>query len=80
MQKLLACTLRQVANCVLCNSILKMGLHAAKGELLSLVLACLFEGIVRKSPIVAMMVQNFNAVVSGDLLEGTFGLDCFGRT
>ena len=54
-----------------------MGVHAAKCELLLRVLASLFEGIVRESPIVAMIVQNFNAVVSGELLEGVLGLDCF---
>ena len=79
-QKLLARTLQQVANRALCDSILKMGVHAAKSELLLRVLACLFEGVVRKSPIIAMIVQNFNAVVSGKMLEGALGLDCFGRT
>ena len=60
--------------------ILKMGVHAAKGELLSRVLTCLFEGVVHKSPIVAMIVLNFHAVVSGKLLEGMLGFDCFGGT
>ena len=77
MQKLLARTLQQVANQALCDSILKMCVHTAKGELLSCVLACLFEGVVRKSLIVAMIVQNFNAMVSGELLDGALGLDCF---
>ena len=77
MQQLLARALRQVANRALGNSILEMGVHAAKGELLSRLVACLSEGVVLESAIVAMIVQNFNTVVSGELLEGTLGLDGF---
>ncbi len=46
MQQLLACAPREVANAALGDTILEMGIDAAKGELLTRVVACLFEGIV----------------------------------
>ena len=46
MQQLLACALGEVANAALGDTILEMGIDAAKGEWLTSVVACLFEGVV----------------------------------
>ena len=45
-QQLLACALRVVANAALGDTILEMRVDAAKGELLTSVVACLLEGVV----------------------------------
>ena len=58
---------------VLGNAILKMSVDATKGGLLVRVVACLFEGIVGELPIVAVVMQNFDTVLGGEGLEGTFG-------
>ncbi len=76
-QKLLACALREVANGALVNAILEVGVDATKGKLLAGVVACLFEGVVGKSPIVAVIVLDFYAMLGGEGLEGVFGGDCF---
>ncbi len=75
MQQLLACALREVADCVLGNPILEMGVHATKGELLAALLARLLEGVVRKSSVVAVIMQNFYAVFGSKLFERVLGLE-----
>ncbi len=52
-EQLLARPLQEVANGVLSDPILKMGIHAAEGELLSRFVAGLFEGVVLEAAIVA---------------------------
>ena len=76
-QELLARAVRQVANRAFRDPILEMGVHAAQSKSLSRSLACLFEGVVLESAIVAVVMRNFDAVVGGELLEGALGLDCF---
>ena len=46
MQHLLACALGEVANAALGDTILEVGVDAAKGKLLTSVVACLLEGVV----------------------------------
>ncbi len=43
------------------------------------IVACLFEGIVGESPIVAVVVLDSNAMLGGKGLEGAFGGDGFDR-
>ena len=45
MQQLLVCALGDVTVSALGNAILEMGVDAAKGELLSNIVACLLEGV-----------------------------------
>ena len=61
------------------DAILEVGIHAAEGELLACVVACLFEGVVCKSPIVAVIVVDFDAMFGSEGLEGAFGSDGFDR-
>ncbi len=75
MQQLLTRALQKVTNCALGNPILKMGVHTTKGELLVALFTRLFECIVRKLSIVAVVVENFYAMFGGKLLEGVFGFE-----
>ena len=50
-----------------------MGVYSKKGKLLARIVACLFEGIVREAPIVAVIVLDPNAVLGNKGLEGVFG-------
>ena len=59
------------------NAILEVGVYATEGKLLAGVMACLFEGVVGETPIVAVIVLDLNAVLGGEGLEGVFGGDCF---
>ncbi len=52
-----------------------MSIHATEGELLALLVAGLFERVIGKLPIVAMVMLNFYAVLGGKRLEGSFGSD-----
>ena len=66
-EQLLARALRDVANGAL------GGIDAAEGELLSGVVAGLFEGVVAEAPAVAVVMLDSHAVLSGEGLEGVFG-------
>ncbi len=75
MEQLLARALREVANGPLGDAILKMGIDAAEGELLSGVVAGLPEGVVVESPIVAVVMLDLHAMLGGKGLGGAFGLN-----
>ena len=48
MQQLLACAFREVADGVLGDAILKVGVHATEGMLLARVVTCLFNSLTAK--------------------------------
>ena len=64
MEKLLARTLQEIADEALGDADLKMGIHAAEGELLLRVVAGLLEGVVVEAPVVAVVVEYLHAVLS----------------
>ena len=59
------------------NAILEVGVHATEGELLVCIVAGLFECVVGKSTIVAVVMQDSDAMLSSEGLEGTLGVDGF---
>ncbi len=77
-KQLLMRVLQEVADGLLGDAILKVCVYATEGKLLALFVTGLFERDVRKLPIVAMVMLNFYAVLSGEGLEGAFGGDSFG--
>ncbi len=72
-KQLLTPALREVADGLLGDAILKMCVYAAEGKLLALFMAGLFECIIGKSSIVAMVMLNFYAILGGKGLKGAFG-------
>jgi hypothetical protein len=78
MQQLLAHALQEVADGVLGNAILEVSVYATEGELLALLVACLLECIIGKPTVVAVVMLNFYAMLSGEGLDGAFGGDGFG--
>ncbi len=76
-EQLLARALREIADGALGDPFLKMGIHAAEGELLSRFVAGLPEGVVVEAPDVAVVVEYPHAVLSGKCLEGAFGSKSF---
>jgi hypothetical protein len=58
-QQLLVRALREVVDGSLGNAILKMCVNTTEGKLLVLFVAGLFERLIGKSPIVAMVMLNF---------------------
>ncbi len=77
MEQLLARALQEVADGALYDPILKVGIDAAEGELLSRFMTGLFEGVVLEAPIVAVVVEYPHAVLGGKCLEGAFGSKSF---
>jgi hypothetical protein len=63
---------QEVANGLLGNAILEVGVYATEGDLLSPVAACLLDGVAVKLPIVPVIMLDSNAVLGGVLLKGTF--------
>ena len=72
-EQLLARALREIADRALGDAILEMGIHAAEGELLSRVVAGLPESVVLEAPVVAVVVEDLHAALSGKCFEGAFG-------
>ncbi len=66
MKQLFAHALREVADGVLGDAILEVGIDAV-------------EGIIRESSVVAVIMLNLNAMLSGKGLEGAFGGNGFDR-
>ncbi len=78
MEELLLGTLGEVANGLLGDAILEVGVNPAKGELLTLGFTGFAEHTVSKATIVAMVVLNAHAVLGGKLLEGMFCINGLG--
>jgi hypothetical protein len=75
-EQLFPCTLAEVPNGLLSDPILEMGVDAAESEPLICTRTCSFEVVVGKLTIVAMVMQYFDAVLIGKVLEGSLGVYC----
>jgi hypothetical protein len=73
MEELFPCTLTEVPDGLFCNAVLEVGVDPTKGEPLPLGTAAVLEGVVCKSSIVAMVVEDADAVMLGKVLKGLFG-------
>ncbi len=62
MEELLPCTLLKVPAGFLCNAILEVGIDPTEGESLPPCTAAVFKGVVCKSSIVAVVVEDADAV------------------
>ncbi len=76
MEELLPCTLLEVPDGLFCDAILEMGIDSTEGETLPLCTAAVLEGIVCKSSIVAVVVEDTDAALLGKVLEGLFCFNC----
>ncbi len=56
MELLLLCAFREVPDGLLGNAILEVGIYPTEGEMLPCFVACLLEGVVVESSVVAMVV------------------------
>jgi hypothetical protein len=79
MEELLLCTLLKVPDSFLCNADSEVGVDPTKGEPLSLGTSAVLEGLVCKLSVVAMVVEDADAVLLGKVLEGLFGFHCLFR-
>ncbi len=71
-EELLPCTLSKVPDGLFCNAILEVGIDPTKGEPLSFGTVAVLEGVVCKSSVVAMVVEDADAVLFGKVLKGLF--------
>ncbi len=72
-KQLLTRALQEVADGLLGDAILKVCVYATEGKLLALFVTGLFECVIGKLPVVAMVMLNFYAILGGEGLEGAFG-------
>jgi hypothetical protein len=77
MEELLPCTLPEISDGFLCNAILEVGIDPTEGELLPFGAAAVLEGDVCKTSIVAVVVEDADAVLLGKILEGLLGIHGF---
>ncbi len=73
MEELLPHTLPEISDGFLCNAILEVGIDPTEGELLSFGAAPVLEGVVCKLSIVAVVVEDADAVLIGEVLKGSLG-------
>ncbi len=59
------------------NAIFKVGIDPTEGELLPCVVACLSEGIVVKTSIVAVVMKDLDSMLCSVLLKGKLGGESF---
>jgi hypothetical protein len=76
MKELLPCTLSKVPDGLFCNAILEVGVDPTKGESLPFCTAAVLEGLVCKLSIIAVVVEDGEAVLLDKVFEGAF---CFHR-
>jgi hypothetical protein len=76
MEELLPCFLLEVPDGLFCNAVLEMGIDSTEGQTLPLCTAAVLEGVVCKSSIVAVVVEDTDAVLLGKVLEGSFFFNC----
>ena len=69
------CLFLEVADLLLHNAILEVGVDSAVGEPLTLLLTILDEAFIRESTIVGMIVMNVDTHVLCHSLEAVLGLD-----
>ena len=69
--------LQEIADGVLGDAILEVGIHAAEGELLLRVVVGLLEGIVLEARVVAVVVEDLHAMLGCECLGGAFGSKSF---
>jgi hypothetical protein len=79
MEELLPRTLPEISDGFLCNAILEVGIDPTEGESLSFCTAAVLEGIVCKSSVVAVVVEDADAVLLGKVLKGSLGVHGFLR-
>jgi hypothetical protein len=77
MEELLPHTLPEISDGFLCNAILEVGIAPTEGESLSFCTAAVLEGVVCKLSIVAVVVEDADAMLLGEVLEGLLGLHGF---
>jgi hypothetical protein len=77
MEELLPCALLEVPGGLFCDAILEVGVDPTEGESLPFGTAAVLEGIVCKSSIVPMVVEDAYAVLIGKVPEGLLGFHCF---
>jgi hypothetical protein len=75
-KELLSCTFLEVPDVLFCNAILEMGIDPTEGETLPLCTAAVLEGVVCKSSIVAVVVEDMDAMLLSKVLEGSFCFNC----
>ncbi len=75
-EELLPCTLSEVSDGLFCNAVLEMGIDPTEGETLPLCNAAVFEDVVCKLSIDAVVVEDADAVLLGKVFEGSFGFHC----
>jgi hypothetical protein len=72
-KQLLMCALQEVTDYLLGDAISKVCVYATEDKLLALFVTGLFECVVGKLPVVAMVMLNLYAILGGKGLEGAFG-------
>jgi hypothetical protein len=77
MEELFPGTLLKVPDGFLCNAILEVGIDPTESESLPLCTAAVFEGVVCKLSIVAVVMEDADAVLLGKVFEGLFGFYFF---
>jgi hypothetical protein len=73
MEELLPCALTEATDGLLCNAVLEVSVDPTKGKTLSLGAATGFESIFCKLSVIAVVVEDADAMLLGKFLERALG-------
>ena len=62
---------------MLSNAVLEVGIYPTEGELLPCIVACLLEGVVMKTSVVTVVMEDLGSMLCSVLLEGKLGGESF---
>jgi hypothetical protein len=79
MEELLPCTLVEVPDGFFHDAVLEVGVDPSKDETLPLCTAAVLEGVLRKSSVVAVVVEDTDTMLLGEVFEQALGFHCFFR-
>ncbi len=79
MEELLPCTLTEVSDGFFRRAIMEVGVDPPKGETLPLGTAAVLEGIVHELLVVAVVVEDADAVLLSKVFERMLGFHCLFR-
>ena len=79
MEELLPCTLSEIPDGLFCNAILEVGIDPTEGGSLTLCTPAVFEGVVCKLSVVAVVMRDVDAALFEKVFEGLFCFHCLFR-
>ncbi len=78
-EELFPCNLVEITDSYLCNAVVEVGVETTEGEVLSFCTATVLDGIVGEASIVAVVVEDADAMLLGKVFKRVLSIHHFFR-